>query len=362
MELGLTDEQRELAESVHGLLAKRSGGAAVREAAERERGYDQSLWSTLCDQIGIAALPIPENHGGFGAGMGTTQVVLEELGRFLTPSPMLGSVVFAGQAVLASGDEDACTRLLPGLADGSRIAALAWTGEAGGWTPTEPACTAVGTAIHGTAHYVLDGQHADVLLVPARTDRGVALFEVDPTGPGVDRERVPAMDVTRSLARVDLDGATGRRIGTGDYTAGLAHVRDVGAAALAAGSVGAAAAALDMTVEYTKQRTQFGRAIGGFQALKHRMADAFVLVESARSAARAAAVSADSGSPEFPADAATAKVHCTEALHSVAAEMIQLHGGVAITWEHDAHLYLKRANADLALLGPSQAHLTRVAP
>jgi alkylation response protein AidB-like acyl-CoA dehydrogenase len=304
---------------------------------------DTDLWARLCGDIGVAAFGIPERFGGFG-GLAEAHVVLAELGRSLSPVPMLGSLV-ATQALLASGDE----RLLPAIADGSTLPALVWTGADGRWDPSDVAVVATGT-LNGTAHYVLDGGLADVLLVAARTADGVDLFEVDPAQDGVERSQVTTMDPNRHLAVVRLTGAVGRRLGP----AKLAEVRDIACAALSAEQVGAAARALELTVAYTKTRVQFGRPIGSFQALKHRMADLHVLVETARSASGAAS--------DDPVSAAVAKVYCAEAFTKVAGEMIQLHGGIAITWEHDAHLYFKRAHGSAHLFGSPTDHIRRLNP
>ncbi|WP_137812291.1 acyl-CoA dehydrogenase family protein [Gandjariella thermophila] len=361
----LTEEQVALRNAVRSLLSRRSDPAAVRAAAASGRGYDPDLWSVLCEQIGVAALAVPEEYGGAGAGVPEIRLVLEELGRTLTPSPLLGSAVLAAQALLASGDAEACKRLLPGIADGSRIATVLWTGPAGHWSAEDTACSAEprgtgGWALHGRAHHVLDGDLADVLLVAARTDTGIGLFEVTPHQPGVHRRHAATMDLTRRLATVRLAGATGRRIGD-DARPALRRARDTACAALSGEQVGAASRCLELTVEYAKARVQFDRPIGSFQALKHRMADMYVLVETARSASHAAAQAAEEGDAELlAARAAAAKTYCSEALCRVAAEMIQLHGGIAITWEHDAHLYFKRAHGSAQLFGQPREHAARL--
>jgi alkylation response protein AidB-like acyl-CoA dehydrogenase len=322
----LSDEQRGLRDAVRSVLEKRSDTAAVRRAIETPRGYDEALWQVLCEQIGVAALAIPERFGGAGAGRRETQLVMEELGRGLTPSPMLGSAVHAAEFLLALGDEDACARLLPRIAEGA-VAALA-----------EPDAD-------GRARYVLDGDTAEILLVA----EGGHAYEVDPTS--VTRSRTPTMDATRRLATV-LVGDAGRTPLDGDAATALATARDRAAVALAGEQVGAAARILELTVEYTKVRYQFGRPIGSFQALKHRMADLHVLLESARSAAYAAADGALHPS--------VAKAFCSEAFSTIAGEAIQLHGGIAITWEHDAHLYFKRAHGSAQLFGAPRAHVARL--
>jgi alkylation response protein AidB-like acyl-CoA dehydrogenase len=346
------EEQEGLRDAVRTLLAKRSGSAAVRAAMVSERGYDEQLWGVLCGQIGVAALAIPEKFGGAGAGLLETHLVLEELGRTLTPTPLLGSSVLAAQLLLALDDGEACERLLPGIADGG-IAAVCWTGPDGHWDPAGAAVVAADRTLTGRAHYVLDGDIADVLLVVAREGDDIAAFEVEPMRPGVTRNRTKAMDPTRRLATVSFDAVPGRRIGGGDATAALRAARDAACVALSAEQVGAASRILELTVEYAKVRVQFGRPIGSFQALKHRMADLYVLVEAARSASYGAA--------HGTLDAAVAKAYCAEAFFTVAAEAIQLHGGIAITWEHYAHLYFKRAHGSAQLFGQPSEHVARMA-
>ncbi|VVJ18269.1 Acyl-CoA dehydrogenase (EC [Amycolatopsis camponoti] len=338
-----TEEAQALRDAVRSLLTRRSGPEAVRAAMESPLGYDDKLWSTLCEQIGVAALTIPEHYGGAGAGLAEACVVLAELGAALTPAPMLGSAVLCGEALLRGGNDEACERLLPGIAAGTTLAALAWSDEA--WSP---GLTASDTGLDGRAHYVLDGDLADVLLAVARTDDGLGLFEVPLDG--VRRERVTTLDPTRRLAVVECASTPARRLDVTGFD--LRKLRDTAVVAVAAEQVGAAARALELTVEYTKQRKQFGRPIGSFQALKHRMADVHVHVEAARSALYAALVDGDAEA------VTTAKVVCGEAFSHAAAEMIQLHGGIAITWEHDAHLYFKRAHGTALLFGDPASALS----
>jgi hypothetical protein len=388
----LSREQRDLGDAVRGLLARHGRPDPAWPSPAGEPGsdggpsYDVSLWQRLCGEIGVAGLAVPERYGGAGAGQVETCIVLEELGRCLVPSPMLGSAVLAGQAVLATGDDEACQRLLPGIASGEAIAALAWAPPAGHWDPAEPAfASRPGTGppdapvLTGEAHHVLDGDTAGVLLAAARVPDGVGLFEVDPRHRGVNRRAVTTMDATRPLAVVALDGAPGRRLGPGAGIQALARARDLACIALAAEQAGAAQRALELTVAYTKARVQFGRPIGSFQALQHRMADLHVLVESARSLCYAAAFAADDGAlagagastgaiADPGADsaglgmlAAAAKAHCSQALTRAAGQMIQLHGAIGITWEHDAHRYFKRAHGACQLFGRPEEHVARIA-
>jgi alkylation response protein AidB-like acyl-CoA dehydrogenase len=292
---------------------------AVRHMLERRAnprsadGWSAELWQALCTQIGVAGLTVPEEFGGAGATLLEAHIVLEEVGRTLAPVPVLSGLL-ATQALLRGGH----TELLAEIAAGSVVATLAWP---------------------ELDDYVLDGDIADIVL--AATSDG--LYLVEPT----HRARMPTMDITRRLATVRYDNA--RYLGPA-----APDLRDIACVALSAEQVGAAQRCLDMTVEYTRTRVQFGRPIGGFQALKHRMADMYVLVETARSASYAAVQSDD------PVLVAAARVHCSTALSKVAGEMIQLHGGIAITWEHDAHLYFKRAHGSSHLFGGPREHVARV--
>lgn len=353
----LSDDQVALRDTVRLLLSRESD---TRAAVGTKTGYDEELWARLCTEVGVAALAMPETYGGLGATLLETVVVQSELGRALTPSPMLGSAVLAAQAVLATGDDETCRALLPAIAAGTTVAALAWAGAGGRWSPEKAAYVASqaagGWTLDGEAAYVLDGDTADVLIVVAHTAAGLALFQVAPAE--TRRVRAETMDPTRRLATVTLAGTPARQLGVAD----LGRVRDLACVALCAEQAGAAARCLELTVSYTKQRTQFGRPIGGFQALKHRMADLHVLVETAESASLAAATAAVHGpADELAARAAVAKTYCSEAFCAVAGEMIQLHGGIAITWEHDAHLYFKRAHGSAQLFGRPQEHVARFA-
>ncbi len=384
----LTEERRALRDAVRDVLRRNPPDLSPPELSPpaSSPGYDSALWRLLCE-IGVAGLAVPERYGGAGAGQVEVNIVAEELGQLLAPTPLLGSAVLATQAVLAADDTEACERLLPELISGRLIAALAWTGPDGGWDPAGPAFHAAvrsggGWTLTGAAHYVLDGDSAQVLVAAAQMPAGgVGLFEVGPGQPGVDRQAAAAMDQTRRLAVVRLASAADRPLGPetqpGDGTdtevnganAALARARDLACITLSAEQAGAAARALQLTVGYTGTRVQFGRPIASFQAIQHRLAEMHVLVESARALAYRAAEVADAavrvGEPgaaaELPLLAAAAKAYCSEALATVAGEMIQLHGAIGITWEHDAHRYFKRAHGSAQLFGPPSAHLARIA-
>ncbi|MEU8897781.1 acyl-CoA dehydrogenase family protein [Nocardia sp. NPDC048505] len=343
-------EHQEFTASIRALLTKHAGSAAVRAGYDSEAGYDTALWQRLCEQIGVAALAIPEEYDGIGASVLESLLVVGELGRTLSDVPMLGSAVLGAQAVLLSGDAEACARLLPGVADGSRTLAVCWAGGRG-WD--DFGVRATGETLSGTAHYVL-GAHADTLLVLT----AAGLFEVAADTTGVTRRAVATMDPTRKLAEITFDGVTGQRLGAADPVELAARLREIGWAAVAAEQVGAMEQCLETTVEYSKSRVQFGRAIGSFQALKHRMADMYVLLESAKSAAYAAAAAVAEPGPATAEDVWAARVHCSEAFTHIVAETVQLHGGIAITWEHDAHLFFKRAHGDAQLFGQPSRPLT----
>ncbi|AFC41730.1 MULTISPECIES: acyl-CoA dehydrogenase IpdE2 [Mycobacterium] len=308
----MTEERELLRETVAALVAKHAGPAAVRAAMESDRGYDESLWRLLCEQVGAAALVIPEELGGAGGELADAAAVLQELGRALVPSPLLGTTL-AELALLSAAEPDAAT--LAGLAEGTAIGALVLDPD-----------------------YVVNGDIADV--VCAVEDGRLSRWTRFSAQAGT------TMDPTRRLARVQPQEA--EAIGADP---GLA---DKAAVLLAAEQIGAAERCLELTVEYAKDRVQFGRPIGSFQALKHRMADLYVTVAAAK------AVVSDACEDPSPTNAAAARLAATEALNTVAAEGIQLHGGIAITWEHDMHLYFKRAHGSAHLLDTPQELLNRL--
>lgn len=359
MHFALSEEHLELASTVRSLLARHADSVAVRAAMVSEAGYDGRLWRLLAEEVGAAALAIPEEYGGAGFSSFETQIVLEQLGASLAPSPLLGSAVVAADALLLAADDEACARLLPGIADGTSIATVAWADATGRWrtngsgiraTPGEP------WRLTGEATLVLDGANADVVLAIAETDDGVGIFEV--LGDGVTRVATPALDPTLRFATLTFSDAAARPLLL-DAAAAVAGLRDRAITAVSALQVGAAQRGLDMTVAYSQQRVQFGRAIGSFQALKHRMADMLLQVETARTVSWAAGWSASVDAADLPERAALAKAWCTTALDHVAAETVQLHGGIAITWEHDAQLLFKRANALGQLFGDAGEHRRR---
>ncbi|WP_347954832.1 acyl-CoA dehydrogenase family protein [Gordonia aichiensis] len=353
------EDRAALAESIRDVLRRRSDSAAVRTAIESPGRIDRSLWETLCGEIGVAALAVPEEHDGAGATLAETALAVEEVGATLSPVPVFSSAVLAVGAVLASGDAEAAARLLPGLASGERIGALCWAGPSG-WST--PGVTAEAGLLSGTAEYVIDGESADVFLViagrPGDPDGPQTLHEVDARAEGVTVTPLPLLDPTRALARVHFDEVSSTTITS---PAAIAeHVRALAWAMLSAEQVGGAARALALTVEYTSTRKQFGRTLASFQALKHAMANMYVSVEAMRSMSAAAIDALIHRRADAAELAAAAHAYCSEQYMAVTGEAIQLHGGVGITWEYDIGMYFKRAQADAQLFGQPHQALARI--
>lgn len=355
------EERTALQDAVTRLLADRSTEADVRRAMETEQGYDAALWSQLAE-MGVTGLVIDEAFGGAGAGPLEIEAVMEAAGASLLCSPLLASGVLSAELLQALEDADAKTRLLPGIAAGTTLAAAALTGDGGTWTQDGVSVTATGegaqAVLSGVASYVLHGQNADVLLVLAKTGDGLAIFEVDPKSAGVSMSALPTFDHTLRLARIVFDAAPGRPL-QGQAWPAVCRAMDLALVALAGEQAGAAQRCLDFTIDYAKHRYQFGRAIGSFQAVKHMAADLLLETESAISAARSAAAKLAEGAEDANAAVSLAAFACADAFTRTAADSIQMHGGIAFTWSHPAHLYLRRARADAQLFGASAVHRER---
>lgn len=358
----LTHEERvALQDSVTRLLAARSTEADVRRVMDTERGYDPELWAQLAE-MGVTGLLVDEAFGGAGAGPMELEAVMEAAGAALLCAPLLGSCVVAASLLQALDDAEAKARLLPGIAAGSTLAAAALTGDAGAWTPDAVAVTAApsgaGFSLQGAASYVIHGQNADVLLVLAKTAEGLAVFEVDAKAAGVKVAALPTFDHTLRLARISFEGAAARRL-SGDASAAMHAALRMALVGLAGEQAGGAQRCLEFTVDYAKTRYQFGRAIGSFQAIKHMASDLLLEAESAVSAARDAAAKLAAGAPEAEAAVSLAAFACADAFVKTTADAVQMHGGIAFTWAHPAHLYLRRARADAQLFGTSDVHRER---
>jgi len=364
MIFAFTDEQRELAATLRRFLQDKSPSSEVRRLMQTEAGYDPRTWSQLAGQLGLPGLIIPEKHGGSGAGPVELAVACEEMGRALLCAPFFATAVLAAQALLACGDQGAADEFLPGIADGTTIATLAVAEDDGGWSADgvatrarRPGRSGDGYVLDGHKSFVIDGHVADLLLVVARADGGPSLFAVRGGADGLGRRPLETLDLTRKQAALSLDAVPARLIGAeGSAADVVAATLRLAAVALAAEQVGGAQRCLDMSIEYAKIRMQFGRPIGSFQAIKHMCADMLLEVESARSAAYYAAWAAQDGSDELPLLASLAKACCSEAYFRAAADNIQIHGGIGFTWEHDAHLYYRRAKSAELMLGTPAEH------
>jgi len=361
MNFAFSEEQEELRTAVRRFLQEKSPETEVRRLMETEDGYDPAVWSQMADQLGLQSLTIPEEYGGSGFSYVELIVVLEEMGSALLCAPFFSTVALAANALLTSGDETAKKELLPGLASGETIGTLAITEDNGRWDFEGIGLRATeagsGWTLDGHKSFVLDGHVANLILVAARTTAGLSLFAVDGDAAGLTKTSLPTMDQTRKQARLVFESTPARLVGTdGGAAEGLTKTLDLAAVALAAEQVGGAQHCLDSSVDYAKNRIQFGRPIGSFQAIKHKCADMLLEVESAKSAAYYAGWAAAEDSDELPVVASLAKSYCSEAYFHAAAENIQIHGGIGFTWEHDAHLYFKRAKSSELLFGDPAYH------
>ncbi|MCW2904855.1 MAG: acyl-CoA dehydrogenase protein [Streptosporangiaceae bacterium] len=365
MNAALSAEQQELRAVVRALLQKESPEPVVRATMESAEGYDRALWTMMATELGLQGLAIPEEYGGAGAGWVEQGLVLEEMGRALLCAPYLSTVGLAVPALLASGDALAAERWLPAIADGRLVATAALTGvlrRTDVDLPITAARDGSGWRLTGTEPHVLDGAAADLLLVLARTDGGASVFAVEAAADGMRLTTPRTSDLTRRIARVELSQTPAQLVGQED--AGWDIARQVlprAVAVLACEQVGGAARALELAVDYSKTRIQFGRAIGSFQAVKHRCADMLVAVETARSAAWAVVRAADRDAPDLSLVASLARAVCSDAYVRCASDCVQVHGGIGYTWEHPAHLHVKRSRGSAVLLGTAHEHRTLVA-
>jgi alkylation response protein AidB-like acyl-CoA dehydrogenase len=361
MDFAFSEEQEELGRTVRAFLTHTSPETETRRLMETPEGFDRALWRRMGTELGLQGLAVPEEYGGAGCGPVEVGVVMEEMGRALLCAPFLSSAVLATTTLLRCADEDARKRLLPGLASGELVGTLALTEDSARWDAAGVELTALESngswLLSGHKTFVLDGATADVVLTVARTGDGIGVFWVDGDATGLTRTPLPTMDPTRRQARLDYQDVAATRLRThGDGWDLVVQVLDRAAVALAAEQVGVASRALDMAVDYAKVRHQFGRPIGSFQAVKHLLADVLLEVESARAAAHYALLASENEDPELPAVASLAKAFCSDACVQAAQENIQVHGGIGFTWEHPAHLYLKRAKTSQLLFGDPAHH------
>ena len=361
-----TDEQEEYRATVRRFLQEKWSPAEVRRVMDTEDGYDPRIWSQLSEQLSLPGIHVPEVYGGAGFGMVELCIATEEMGRALLCTPFFSTSVLATNAILNAGSPAQQADLLPHFAAGSRIGTLAITEADGLWdlASIQLSSKAVGESflLDGIKSYVVDGHVADVLVVAARAEgtqgqAGLNLFTVNKGTPGMTVKVLESMDATRKLCSVDFRGVSAERLGTADDGAGaIARTLDQAAIALANEMVGGAQALMDAALEYAKMRVQFGRTIGSFQAIKHKFADMLLEVELAKSAAYCAAQAAAVDDPEWPALACLAKAGASEMYPRVAADCIQIHGGIGFTWDNDTHLWFKRAKSSEVFLGQPQYH------
>jgi alkylation response protein AidB-like acyl-CoA dehydrogenase len=346
MDFALSDDQRAIQEAARDFLTDAANPDVIRTAVESASGFDEALWQSLAVEMGFAGLMIPEELGGLGLGAVEMALVLEETGRVLAPVPFFETAVLAVQAILAAGSDEQQARLLPRIVGGAR-ASFAGTAA----RPRLRNGRLTGVADFATFAHVAE------LIVIATADE--SLVVLDAGTPGLAIEALPSLDRTRRFARLTFDCAVTPEMVLGEPgSAGAAidRVLTVGAGLLAAEQSGGMQFSLDATVEYAKQRVQFGRLIGSFQAYKHMLADIMLLVEASRSAAYYAAAAIDEDGGELAEACHVARAYVSDAYKSVTGDAIQLHGGIGFTWEHHAHLYFKRARATSTWLGTPDAH------
>ena len=368
----LTREQRDLREAVAALMAARSTESDVRRLMAEAAGSDATTWSQMA-AMGLIGLIIPEEFGGTGAGAAELSVVSEQTGRALLCGPYLSTAVLTPYLLLALGDSRECAEILPRIAAGEMIATVAFAEADSARPPAHPNTTAAEAGewtVSGQKTYVLDAHAADLLYVSARTPCGTGIFAVRRDAPGLSVEPLSTVDQTRRQGRVTLSGTPARLIGDpGTGGRALEEALDRAAVALVAEQAGGAIRVTEMAADYARTRYQFGRAIGSFQAVKHLCVDMLLESQSALSAARHVAARSDASpldtapfdnaDPGRVADLALAQAFCSEAYVFAAATNIQVHGGIGFTWEHPAHLYLRRARTDAQIFGDAAWHRER---
>jgi len=364
MDFGLNEDQETLAKYARDFLTNECPTTFVRKMMEDETAFDRDFYRKMAE-LGWMGIAIPEEFGGQGMTYVDLAVLLEEMGRSLVPGPFFASVCLAAPVIIETGSG---AEILRGIASGERNASVAITEDGGRIDASGIELKADGTSLSGTKRFVLDAHVADTLIVAARTNEsddpteGVTLFAVDAKASGVSVSQLKAMDTTRRLCDVTFDGAQGEVLGeVGRGWRPLERGLQKATGLLCAECVGGAAQVLDMSVAYARERVQFGRPIGSFQAVKHKCADMLVDVEMSRSATYFAAWAASEDDPELPLAASIAKAFCGDAFTRVASNGIHVHGGIGFTWEHDMHLYFKRAKTNEVFLGDPTYHRDLVA-
>ncbi|MBU3707026.1 MAG: acyl-CoA dehydrogenase [Mycobacterium sp.] len=359
MVAALSPEQLDLRQAVADLMAKRSPESEVRRLMAADAGYDPAGWAELA-AMGLLGLAVPEEFGGAGAGSAELAVVAEQMGRALLCAPFLSTAVLTPYLLLALNDETECATVLPRIAAGELITTVAFSEPGSARPPLHPSTIADsgadGWRVTGEKTYVLDAHIAERFYVQAESSSGTGIFAVDRGAAGLSVSVLDTVDQTRKQGRITLADTPARFIGA---AGALDIALDRAAVALVAEQAGGAMHAMEMAADYARNRYQFGRAIGSFQAVKHMCVDMLLEAESALSAARHVAAAFDGAEPDRLADLALAQAYCSEAFVSVAANTIQVHGGIGFTWEHPAHLYLRRARTDAQIFGEPAWHRER---
>lgn len=366
VEFMFNDEQAQLLSAVKKFAAENFDEQAVRRLMESDPPFDPAVWGRLGAELGVLGLSVPEDDGGVGGTLVDQAVAVEVLGATLATGPLFGTVYLTIPALVAASAGPVRDGVLAELVEGRRTAAFVVPDRAGSFDPTLITLRTSGSGdaltVSGTVDRVVDGGVADDLLVAAEGADGIALYAVEATASGVERTPLATLDLTRQQATIRFTDAPARLVAdSGEAARVIEHALHVGSVLLAVEQVGAAQHLLDLAVEYAKSRLQFGRPIGSFQAVKHRLADVMVDIEHARSTAYHAIWALSDGSDDAALAASIAQATASAAFVRAATDAIQTLGGIGFTWEHQAHLYFKRATTDAALLGSAEQHRSRVA-
>ena len=366
-DFAFTDEQDALRATVRRFCEERSPSTEVRRLMETPEGFDPDVWKQLSHELGVTGIHIPEDEGGQGFSFVELTIVLEELGRALLGTPFFSSLCLAANAIRNAGTPDERRALLEPIASGDLRAALAFTEPNGLWDADGVTLESDGLMLSGTKTYVVDGHTADLIVVVARQPgtkgtEGITFFTVPSDAAGLTRTPLDTLDMTRKQAELTFDRVTATTLGQpGAGWPALRKTLEQAAVCLAAECVGGSEKTMEMAVQYAKDRYQFGRPIGSFQAIKHKCADMLLRLESAKSAAYYAAWAAADDNEELTVASSLAKAYCTEAYFANSRENIQIHGGIGFTYEHDCHLYYRRAKSSELLLGDPTYHRERIA-
>jgi alkylation response protein AidB-like acyl-CoA dehydrogenase len=361
VKFSFSSEQEEFRSNLRRLLADRSPTKEVRRLMETDQGYERDGWRAINTALGLTAIRIPEAYGGYGFSFGDQCIVLEEMGRALLCAPYFATAVLAAGMVMNAGTEAEKQAFLPGIAAGETTATFAWVEDNGRWDAEGTALMANAESgeivLNGHKSYVVDGHTADLIVVLARTPRGLSLFTVDGNAPGLTRRALKSMDQTRKLARLEFNSVVARPLGAaGGAAAPFARTMAEAAVCLANEMVGGADRLREDALAYAMMRMQFGKPIAAFQSMKHKQADMLLEVELAKSAAYYAAASLDDGDADAVANAHLAKACASDAYMQTAIHAVQIHGGIGFTWDNDTHLWFKRAKSSEVLLGDANYH------